>query len=52
MTQIEKLEMQLKAVREAYCIMEEYVCMLVGGNCEENETITEANKIFEKANLN
>tara|TARA_R110000868_G_scaffold187100_1_gene429613 strand:- start:245 stop:424 length:180 start_codon:yes stop_codon:yes gene_type:complete len=46
---IEKLESQLKAVLDAYYIIEEYACMLVGGDCEENQTITQANEMIEDA---
>ena len=46
---IAKLESQLKAVLEAYSIIEEYACELVGGDCEENETITEANSMVQIA---
>lgn len=49
MTNEEKLQRQLKAVLEAYYIIEEYACMLVGGDCQENEIITEANEIIENA---
>ena len=46
---IAKLESQLKAVLEAYSIIEEYVCLLVGNSCDENETITYANSIVQIA---
>lgn len=46
---IEKLESQLKAVLDAYYIIEEYVCLLVGNSCDENETITKANEMIEDA---
>ena len=46
---IEKLESQLKAVLDAYYIIEEYACLLVGNSCDENETITQANEMIEDA---
>jgi hypothetical protein len=49
MEEIEKLKSQLNSVLEAYGIMEEYVCLLVGSDCEENETITHANSIVQIA---
>jgi len=45
----EKLKSQLEAVLEAYSILEEYACLLVGGNYEENETIAHANSIVQIA---
>jgi hypothetical protein len=47
--QIEKLKSQLNAVLEAYSILEEYACLLVGSDCENNETITHANSIVQIA---
>jgi hypothetical protein len=47
--QISKLKNQLKAVLEAYSILEEYACLLVGNSCDENETITHANSIVQIA---
>ncbi len=47
--EIQKLKSQLDAVLEAYNILEEYVCLLVGSDCEENETITYANSIVQIA---
>ena len=44
-----QLENQLKEVLSAYNILEEYCCLLVGNDCDENETITEANKIVNEA---
>lgn len=44
-----KLKNQLNAVLEAYNILEEYVCLLVGSNCDENEIITHANSIVQIA---
>jgi hypothetical protein len=44
-----QLETQLRAVLSAYNILEEYCCLLVGSYCDENETITEANKIVNEA---
>ena len=49
MEEIEKLKGQLKAVLEAYSILEEYSCLLVGSDCETNETITHANSIVQIA---
>lgn len=49
MEEVEKLKSQLDAVLEAYNILEEYVCLLVGSDCEENETITHANSIVQIA---
>ena len=49
MEEIEKLKGQLKAVLEAYSILEEYSCLLVGSDCEINETITHANSIVQIA---
>jgi hypothetical protein len=49
MTNAEKialLEQQLKSVREAYAILEEYVCELVD-DPQTNETITYCNSIIE-----
>tara|TARA_R110000868_G_scaffold312096_2_gene573036 strand:- start:2165 stop:2335 length:171 start_codon:yes stop_codon:yes gene_type:complete len=47
--EVAKLKSQLEAVLEAYSILEEYVCLLVGSDCEENETITHANSIVQIA---
>jgi hypothetical protein len=47
--EIQKLKSQLEAVLEAYSILEEYSCLLVGSDCEENETITYANSIVQIA---
>lgn len=47
--EIQKLKSQLDAVLEAYNILEEYVCLLVGSDCEENEIITYANSIVQIA---
>lgn len=47
--EIIKLKIQLKAVLEAYSILEEYSCLLVGSDCEENETIRYANVIVQMA---
>jgi hypothetical protein len=47
--QIEKLKSQLNAVLEAYSILEEYACLLVGSDCKNNETITHANSIVQIA---
>lgn len=47
--QISKLKNQLKVVLEAYSILEEYACLLVGNSCDENETITHANSIVQIA---
>ena len=44
-----QLENQLKEVLLAYNILEEYCCLLVGSDCDENEIITEANKILNEA---
>ena len=46
---IAKLESQLKVVLGAYSILEEYVCLLVGGDCEENETLTKTNSMVQIA---
>ena len=46
---IKQLENQLKEVLSAYNILEEYCCLLVGNDCDENETITEANKIINNS---
>jgi hypothetical protein len=46
---IKQLEKQLDSVLSAYNILEEYCCLLVGGDLEENETISEANKIVNEA---
>jgi len=45
----DKLKSQLEAVLEAYSILEEYACLLVGSDCESNETITHANSIVQIA---
>ena len=45
----DKLKSQLEAVLEAYSILEEYACLLVGSDCENNETITHANSIVQIA---
>lgn len=42
---IAQLEDQLKQVLEAYGILEEYACGLIGGDVEDNETITYTNSI-------
>jgi hypothetical protein len=47
--EILKLKNQLNAVLEAYSILEEYTCLLVGSDCENNETITHANSIVQIA---
>jgi hypothetical protein len=47
--ELEKVKNQLDSVLEAYSILEEYVCLLVGSNCVENETITYANSIVQIA---
>jgi hypothetical protein len=47
--QISKLKNQLKTVLEAYSILEEYACLLIGTGCDENETITHANSIVQIA---
>ena len=39
----------LQSVLEAYSILEEYVCLLIGNSCDENETITHANSIVQIA---
>ena len=44
-----KLKSQLEAVLEAYSILEEYTCLLVGSDCENNETITHTNAIVQIA---
>ena len=49
MEELEKVKSQLNAVLEAYSILEEYVCLLVGSDCEDNETITYANSIVQIA---
>lgn len=49
MEELEKLKSQLNAVLEAYNILEEYACLLVGSDCENNETITHANSIVQIA---
>jgi hypothetical protein len=49
MEELEKLKSQLDAVLEAYGILEEYVCLLVGSDCEDNEIITHANSIVQIA---
>jgi hypothetical protein len=46
---IKQLQTQLDSVLSAYNILEEYCCLLVGGDLDENETITEANKIIKEA---
>jgi hypothetical protein len=46
---IKQLEKQLASILTAYNILEEYCCLLVGGNLDENETISEANKIVNEA---
>lgn len=46
---ITQLQTQLRAVLSAYNILEEYCCLLVGSDCDENEIITEANKILNEA---
>lgn len=47
--ELEKVKNQLDSVLEAYSILEEYVCLLVGSGCDENETITYANSIVQMA---
>ena len=49
MEDLEKLKSQLNAVLDAYSILEEYVCLLVGSDCENNETITHTNSIVQIA---
>ena len=49
MKKLEKVKSQLDAVLEAYSILEEYACLLVGSDCESNETITHANSIVQIA---
>ena len=49
MKELEKVKSQLNAVLEAYSILEEYVCLLVGNDCDQNETITHANSIVQIA---
>jgi len=49
MEETAKLKSQLDAVLEAYGILEEYVCELVGSDCDENEIITYANSIVQIA---
>lgn len=47
---IAQLESALKDILEAYSIIEEYVCELVGhSEAEDNETITHANSIVQIA---
>jgi hypothetical protein len=46
---IKQLGKQLDRILTAYNILEEYCCLLVGGDLDENETITEANMIVSKA---
>ena len=46
---IKQLENQLKEVLSAYNILEEYCCLLVGSDCDENETITKANEIVNNS---
>ena len=46
---IKQLETQLIAVLSAYNILEEYSCLLVGGDIADNQTISEANKIISEA---
>lgn len=46
---ITQLENQLKEVLSAYNILEEYCCLLVGSDCDENETITKANEIVNNS---
>jgi hypothetical protein len=46
---IKQLEKQLNRILTAYNILEEYCCLLVGGDLDENETISEANMIVSKA---
>ena len=47
--ELKKVKNQLEAVLEAYSIIEEYACLLVGSDCDENETITYANSIVQIA---
>jgi len=47
--EIARLKSQLNLVLEAYGILEEYVCLLVGNECDKNETITYANSIVQIA---
>lgn len=47
--ELQKVKNQLEALLEAYSILEEYVCLLVGSDCDENETITYANSIVQIA---
>jgi hypothetical protein len=46
---IKQLEKQLDRILTAYNILEEYCCLLVGGDLDENETISKANMIVSKA---
>jgi hypothetical protein len=46
---IAQLENKLRQVLRAYYMIEEYACLLVGSDCEENEIITKANSIVEIA---
>ena len=46
---IAQLEDTLNNVLNAYGIIEEYVCLLVGNSCDENKTITYANSIVQIA---
>ena len=46
---IKQLEKQLNRILTAYNILEEYCCLLVGGDLDENQTISEANKIVNEA---
>lgn len=45
----EKANTTLRSVLEGYRIIEEYVCLLIGNSCDENETITHANSIVQIA---
>jgi hypothetical protein len=44
-----QLENQLASILTAYNILEEYCCLLVGGDLDDNETISKANMIVSKA---
>jgi hypothetical protein len=46
---IKQLEKQLDRILTAYNILEEYCCLLVGGDLDDNETISKANMIVSKA---
>jgi hypothetical protein len=46
---IKQLQKQLDRILTAYNILEEYCCLLVGGDLDDNQTISEANMIVSKA---